>query len=418
MDTFFTALRVGFFLGVRQLKRSSRWTTGLIVFIMTLTFLNLVVVSGILIGLIVGGNNANREQFTGDVIMTPLSGKDEIVNTQDILSTIDNHPFTAQRTARFIQGGIVEANYQTRTDFSIKSDTAGTQVTGVNPDQEDQFSKISDSVVEGEFLDPTESGYVVLGSNLLRRFSAGFGDGFDSLEGTYPGDRVKITVNGRTQEFIVKGVVKSKVGEMSIRAFLTQGDFLRLIDRSSMNANEIAIKRIPAVSDDDMKQVLIQNGFDRFAKIQTATEAIPDFLNQIKIAFTLLGNIIGAIGIAVASITIFIVIFINAVTRRKFIGIMKGIGVSSLAIQVSYLVQSLFYAVTGSLLGLVILYTLLVPFFAQNPLDFPFSDGILVADVDSTLIRTGILLVVTLIAGFIPARMIVRKNTLDSILGR
>jgi ABC-type lipoprotein release transport system permease subunit len=225
-------------------------------------------------------------------------------------------------------------------------------------------------------------------------------------------------VNGKTQEFIVKGIVKSKVGEVSIRAFITQGDFLRLVDRGSLNANEIVTRHAATLTDDQAKDVLVSSGFDQYAKIQTATEAIPDFLNQIKLAFGVLGNMIGAIGIVVASITIFIVIFINAVTRRKFIGIMKGIGVSSMAIQISYIIQSLFYAISGSVVGTFILYALLVPAFQKHPINFPFSDGILVAEPSGTLVRVIILLIVTLIAGFIPARMIVRKNTLDSILGR
>ena len=45
--------RVGWFLAVRQMRRSSKWTTALIIFIMVLTFLNLVVVSGLLLGLII-----------------------------------------------------------------------------------------------------------------------------------------------------------------------------------------------------------------------------------------------------------------------------------------------------------------------------------------------------------------------------
>lgn len=413
-----TSIKVGIFLGVRQLKRANRWTTGLIIFIMTLTFLNLVVVSGILIGLIVGGNNANREQYTGDVILTTLSGKADIVKTQDILATVRSNTTFTQYTDRFLSGGTVEANYKTRMDFNSKPDTAGTQVAGIDIARENDFSNISKYVLEGDFLNPHESGYVVLGSNLLRRFSSSFGDGFDSLDGTYPGDTVKITVNGKTQEFIVKGIVKSKVGEVSIRAFITQGDFLRLVDRGSLNANEIALRHAATVTDGQAKEVLVGSGFDQYAKIQTATEAIPDFLNQIKLAFGVLGNMIGAIGIVVASITIFIVIFINAVTRRKFIGIMKGIGVSSQAIQISYLVQSLFYAVSGAVVGTVILYALLVPAFHAHPINFPFSDGILVAEPVGTAVRIIILLIVTLIAGFIPARMIVRKNTLDSILGR
>ena len=91
---------------------------------------------------------------------------------------------------------------------------------------------------------------------------------------------------------------------------------------------------------------------------------------------------------------------------------------SSQAIQISYLIQSLFYAISGSVIGTALLYGVLVPLVARNPINFPFSDGILVAEPVGTLTRVIILLIVTLIAGFIPARMIVRKNTLDSILGR
>ena len=127
---------------------------------------------------------------------------------------------------------------------------------------------------------------------------------------------------------------------------------------------------------------------------------------------------ISSIGLVVASITIFIVIFINAITRRKFIGILKGIGISGKTIETSYIFQSFFYAVCGSAIGLVVLYGFLQPFIAAHPIDFPFSDGILVAPFSGTLTRVLILVFTTIIAGYIPARMIVRKNTLDSILGR
>jgi hypothetical protein len=63
-------------------------------------------------------------------------------------------------------------------------------------------------------------------------------------------------------------------------------------------------------------------------------------------------------------------------------------------------------------------YVLLVPYFASHPINFPFSDGILVAPILGTGIRISLLIVSTIIAGYVPARLIVRKNTLDSILGR
>ena len=97
---------------------------------------------------------------------------------------------------------------------------------------------------------------------------------------------------------------------------------------------------------------------------------------------------------------------------------MKGIGISEKAIEISYMFQSIFYALAGGLLGLFVVYAFLVPLFLAHPLDFPFSDGILVAPLGSTMFKFFLLLIVTIIAGYIPARNIVKKNTLDSILGR
>ena len=418
MEKLLLTIRVGTFLGVRQLRRASIWTTLLIVFIMMLTFLNMVVVSGVLVGLIDGGNIANRNQYTGNVIITKLSGNPYIENTQNILKTIATIPGVAKLNERYIAGGQFEANYQTRRDFNAERDTIGTSLVGIDSIQEDTVTELSRYVIEGEYLDEKESGYILIGSNMLRRFSSAFGDGFGSLDGVYPGDRVKVTVNGKTKEFIVKGIVKSKVGEVSFRAFITKNDFLQFVERPSLNADEITVVTDGTITDEFLRDTLYSYGFDRFAKIQTATEAIPDFLNQIKIAFSLLGNMIGLIGIVVASITIFIVIFINAVTRRKYIGILKGIGVTSGAIEFAYILQSVVYALIGSVIALVIIYSVLVPLFNAYPINFPFSDGILSAPIGGTMIRFTLLMIVTLFAGYIPARMIVKKNTLDSILGR
>jgi ABC-type antimicrobial peptide transport system permease subunit len=97
---------------------------------------------------------------------------------------------------------------------------------------------------------------------------------------------------------------------------------------------------------------------------------------------------------------------------------MKGIGITPTAIQFSYIFQALFYGIIGSGIGLFLTFGILKPFFDNNPIDFPFSDGILVATPEGALLRIGILMVVVLLAGYIPAWLIVRKNTLDAILGR
>lgn len=127
------------------------------------------------------------------------------------------------------------------------------------------------------------------------------------------------------------------------------------------------------------------------------------------------GVIVGVALVAIGSCVFFL---INALARRRYIGILKGIGIDRRAIECAYVVQAGIYALVGSLLGVVVTYFVLIPYFRANPINFPFSDGILVAPIEGTAIRFAILLVTTLIAGFIPALMIARGNTLNAILGR
>ena len=80
--------RVGFFLAYRQIKRANLWTTILIVAVMALTFLNLVVVNGVLVGLIQGAVESHRDRGTGDLSITKLTQKTEIERTEDILNVL------------------------------------------------------------------------------------------------------------------------------------------------------------------------------------------------------------------------------------------------------------------------------------------------------------------------------------------
>ena len=191
-----------------------------------------------------------------------------------------------------------------------------------------------------------------------------------------------------------------------------------LTGRTDFNVDEIAIRLKPGADPIVVKNALIQSGAGETGRVQTYDEGLPKFVKDMRDTFALLGDVIGSIGLVVASITIFIVIYINAITRRKFIGILKGIGIDAVAIEFSYILQSIFYALMGVLIGFLILYGMLVPYFNAHPINFPFSDGILVAELSGTIIRGGLLLIATIIAGYIPARLVVKQNTLDAILGR
>ncbi len=416
--SFIRDIRLALFLATKTLSRSSRATLVLILFIMTLTFLNLVAVSGILVGLIDGGNNANREQYTSNVIITRLAGKTTIKNTPEIIQFLNDNPFVDKFSVRYGLGVSIQAGYGDRSDFTKKADSISTQLLGVEPEIENSITNLSRYVKEGSYLNPNETGYILIGADTLKRYNSNFGDQFDSISDLYVGDKVLVRSGSKSYEFIVKGIVDTKVGEVSFRAFVPTRELKLLTEDGAQSASEIAIQTKKPAYDAYLKQMLVDQGFDSGAKIQTSDQAIPDFLNQIKLAFGILGNMIGLIGLIVAATTIFIVIFMNAVTRQKYIGILKGIGIAPRVIICSYIFQSLFYAIVGGVLASCIVYLGLVPLIDRNPIDFPFSDGILSAPIRGTVIRFIILLVISFFAGLIPAWRIVRRNTLNSILGR
>ena len=412
------SFRIGLLLGLRQVQRANKWTTALIIFVMMLTFLNLIAVSGILVGLIEGSERAVQKNSLGDIVLSELSGEDHILETPSVARTLQTFPEIAQYSVRYKSSGQLEANYKERRDLSAERDIVSSPVTGIDPVRENAMTELSSTLIEGEYLNPDEEGYILVGAYFIKRYAQQFGDVFDSLEGVVPGDSVRLTAGGVSKEFIVKGIIQSKVDEVNLNSYIPEQEFRRFFGRLDRNADQIVIRLTPNANDQEVKQALLTAGLGDFAKIQTFEESLPKFLIDIKDTFNLLGTLIGSIGLVVASITIFIIIFINALSRRQQIGILKGIGIERKAIEIAYVLQAAFYALVGSALGALVTYLILIPYFDANPINFPFSDGILVAPYQQTFFRFLTLFAITLAAGLLPAWLIVRQNTLNSILGR
>lgn len=414
------SLRLGIFLAIKTVRHASLWTTSLIIFVMLITFLNLVVVSGVLVGLIQGSEVAFREKYLGDVTVSALEKKTYVQKPNEIQNILSGMLDVLGYTSRYTAGGSVEANYKTRKSDDI-ANKKSVVIRGIDPESEDVVTSLSDNILEGEYLKKEDaSKYILVGKDVLAKYSIVSDVDPSALRDVEPGTKVRIQISGKdeTYEYIVKGILKIKAADLSSGIFMVDSELRNIAGKNVDDISEIAIKKTDAGNSVKIRDTLLQNGLGEYAKIQTFEEGTPAFVIQMKQLFGLLGTVFGSIGIVVAAITLFIVIFINALTKRKQIGILKGIGISSGTILWSYVFQSVFYALCGSVLGLAATFGWLKPLFEKYPIDFPFSDGILVAEVSTTLIRVGILVFVALLAGFIPAWMVVRRNTLDAILGR
>jgi ABC-type lipoprotein release transport system permease subunit len=345
--------------------------------------------------------------------MKPLGDRKIIENSASLIELSRSHPLVTGVTGRYVTSGSIEADYKTATDPNDRQ-LANGLVVGI-----DQLTEISDFnayVKEGTTLESGDYDKVLLGANFLSRYGGFDIPGFKTLKDIYPGSKIRVKVNGSVRDMTVKGIVRRKVDELDRSIIISQQQFKDMTGIDDAAIISVQIK--PGAEPERVRDELIALGAGRYAQVLTFEQGLPKAVLDIRDTFQMLGNMFSVIGLIVAAITVFIVIFINALTRRKFIGIMKGIGISGRVIEFSYVFQSLFYAVVGSSIGLIIVFGLIVPRFTAHPIDFPFSDGILVAEPLGTFIRVGILTFITFIAGYVPAWMIVRRNTLNAILGR
>ncbi len=411
-------LRVASFIAFRETVRGNRWASALTILLITLTFVNLVIVGGVLVGLIESSSLANRVRYSSDILLTPPASKAYIEQTPAVLSLIDRTEGVVKYVTRYAEPATVTAGYKTQLNPKDTPDYARAIIAGIDPVRENDLTGIADKVVEGRFLKPNEFGAILLGSNLLYKYIPIDSPGLQTLDIKGVGEKIRLTVGGNSKELVVVGIIKSKVGEIDQRMFMNANELRPLIRRNDLNVDEIAVQVTNDAAIAAVKAALIKGGAAKFARIQTWEEAQPKFIQDIKNTFALLGTIIGSVGVVASSITIFIIVFVSAIVRRKQIGILKAIGIESNAIELAYAMQSLFYGIVGITLGMAISFLMIKPYVDANPINFPFSDGVIATTWPSTLARVAALFAATLFAGYVPAKLIVRKNTIDAILGR
>lgn len=417
------SLSVGFFLAARDIKRSSPWTTGLIIFVLMLTFFNMTFLNGVFIGLIQGMTDTYKLYYSSDIFITPAIEKNIIEETNTIETVVKSLPTFKSQSLRYTTPATLEYGYQIKVKNSDISESAGGLLVGINPVAEESVTNLSKKIVAGSYLDSTDIDSIIVGSSLIQKYttakSSTDSDGSKILKIADIGSRVRLSVNGIQKEVVIKGVVSTNNSTIDGRIYMTDVAMRGLLDRDSLNVNEIAVALQPGASDLEAKKYIHDNLTDgQKVLIQASEETIPSGSQQMIKTFKLLGNMVAAIALFVGAITIFIVIYVNAITRRKFIGILKAIGISSKAIEFSYIFQALFYAFSGIIVASMLLLGFIVPYSIINPIQYPVGEGSLAITTNDVLIRVIILTITAFISGFIPAWLVTKQNTLDAILGR
>ena len=223
--------------------------------------------------------------------------------------------------------------------------------------------------------------------------------------------------NGVQREYQVKGIFRVREMLRADRlAFVTQKEMASVLGRSifSERASQILVRIEPAGNETWLIEEFKTMGIK--GQIRSSGE-YGDAMGNAALSFSLMASLISSIALTVAAIVIFIVIYINVLSKRRETGILRAIGIKGEIIIYSYLIQALFYAIVGIVLGWLIMNFLVQPYFVKYPIDIPL--GLVSLTVESATVRSSILSLLTaaILAGFVPVLIITRQNIIETIRG-
>jgi len=405
----FNDLKISFFLAKKSIAKGNKNTIVLTVLIMALAYINLVFISSILMGIIDTMNKQAINNRIANIVVEPEKDETYIKQVKLIQAKINSVPGVVGSSAHYTVGAV----------FSFDEDKDGENVNSgsytvksIVPEDEMETTVIHKGIVAGEYLDENDRDKIILGKEI----SGGYGGGFEnqSLD-VKVGDKIELAFkNGVKREYKVKGIFDSKNISSDMMAFVTKKEMESVLGLSG-RASEIIVK----TKDTGNEQKYIKE----FRKLGITEEEIKPWgeymgtINSISNSLGVIRLIISIIGLVVAGITIFIVIFINVVNKKKQIGILKAIGVEEKIIIKSYIIQAVFYAVLGVGAGLLLTYFALIPYFEKNPLDFPMGPVGLVATSSDLAINSLSLVLAAVIAGFIPSWQVAKEDIVKAIWG-
>ncbi|MEI7792017.1 MAG: FtsX-like permease family protein [Candidatus Berkelbacteria bacterium] len=397
-----TQIRLPFYLAWQYIRRGRKWTFFLTIFMMSVAFINLIFISSLFAGIIDGTNKQIINTMTGNFYITPNDGQDYIKGKDralDLIATVDGVTGESART-------------QVPARMSYKNIRGSWQILAINPEDERLVSNVADKMTSGVFLEPGDDDQIIIG----RQIAGGENveENAFSFKGAKVGEKVTLTFEGFAKEFTIKGIFATKFVEADSRAFITNSALTKLLPTTTDFATTIAIKTDKSASADTLTKI---SALGIEGKVYSWQEAA-GLMKLVAESFKSINALVTIVGILIAAVTIFIIIYVDIVNKRKQIGILRAIGIKSYIIIFSYVILAAVYAVAGVILGTVLFFVAIVPYFQAHPFVLPICDAVLVLSKLDYIARAEAIMWVSVISGLIPAALTTRTKILDAILGR
>jgi putative ABC transport system permease protein len=411
----FGNIKLAFLLAFKSIWKGNRWAALLIICVMALSFAQLVLIPAILSGVTEALNQQQINTLYANVLIDPAVDDYFLARASEIQSTVEQQPGVVASTVHLVAGAHFEYNWQSRTDATKKDDGGDWRVIGIDPEKESKVTTISKTLISGSYLSKDDTDQIVLGVEIAGGPEASSAS-FLNLGGVKVGEDVRLTYSDGTQRvYQVKGIFKARDGEADRQAFVSYNEMVSVLGpASSDSASQILIKTVPSAEESTVAANL--SALNTGGQVRTWRE-YGGSVGGVVGSFNIIASLIGVIGLVVAAIVMFIVIYISVVNKKRQIGILRAIGVNRFAIYVSYLWQALFYAVIGIVLGGLLFGYVIEPYFAAHPIDL--SIGLVSLATDMVTIRNSVLgiLMAAAFAGVIPVVNIMRHSIIKAIWG-
>ncbi|MFC2317347.1 MAG: ABC transporter permease [Candidatus Saccharimonas sp.] len=388
-----------FLLGWRLMRqyivRGRKWTLALTTLLVAVAFINLAFASSLLTGITHAIEHQVKSLMVGEIYLDAKEPGKFIANADEKVAAIKRID------------GVRMADKVLSFDTLLVSGDAYTRaaVNVVDPKTFGETLDIEKHIESGAFLKNDDE--IVLGSRLLVR---------TALDGAKVGDTISMKINGKDIKVKVGGISNTKYIYADDAAYVSCALWQKISGEANSTAATMIIVRAANGKDNEIKKAL-ENLKYPDVRIHDWRDAA-SYMDTISGSFISLDAIMLLVGIIIAAVTIFIVIYVDIINKRRQIGIQRAIGVKPRVIVFSYVLLSLFYAVCGVAAGLAIFFGGLVPFFLAHPFRLPIADVTLYVSPPQLVFRAEIVLVVAIISGAIPAVMASRMKMLDAILGR
>jgi len=397
-------VKVGFTTASSSVKRGNKKTLTFIVFVLALIFVNLVFLPSMIGG--ISGMFTDFMQYPyGDIVIEPSMDNPYINNADNVLQKVRAVPDVKAATKRLDVG----------VSIQHKQKVVGSTITGLLPSEEYDISNYPNIIKEGEFLGGLSQNEIIIGAMLVEGY---FGSEiYDNLGGVRVGSFVNVTYsNGVVKTYKVKGIMEATFELVDLNALVHYKEIEDVFGLDGSKATSIVLRTKNTDDLAKVKEKIIGAGVKE--PVSTMDEKSDAILRQAMQSIDMINIVSKYVSLIVGAALILIIVYINVLNRKREIGILKAVGVSPSSIVISYAFISMFYVSMGILAGLV-LYFALMFYFQANPVVF-YETIELIPEIQGRLIIESILtmLIMSVIAGILPAWRVSKGNILKAIWGR